>query len=795
MSYKYETGRAKSDRSRKALANLLLRSAIVVPCIVSSGQALAQDQGEGQGEEKELVVTAQRREQAVIDVPIAVSVLPVEKVEQLNLSTFTSIAQQTPNFNVTFVRGGNAAPNLSIRGVRGDGSTARVNESSVAVYIDDIYLGDENALTGQMFDVERVEVLRGPQGTLFGRNTTGGLVQFVSAAPTAEFSGKASVLYGSDNWFALNAAVSGPLGANVRTRLAGQFETHDGHYTNRATLPGALRKLGAKNVWSLRSTTDFDIGASKLRLQVTHSENQSESTPNFGLGIFQSPTAPPAGTPNTFCSRADIFAARCYDNIVRAGQPSQSAPRPGDAITELTRDELAIRQKLTSVTAKFETDLGFGSLINVANYTKFKSRIGVDGDGSTTPSTLGQRVFVELRNTTEQFSEELRLQGDTASLNWVAGLFYYQDKKTTATTLNVRNNANGLLQRAPSSARVDTKSGAVFGQIDWKVADQLTFSAGARYTIENRELVRATLGPIVTAAGAGPVIDVRSQVAETDPVTKDVTGRVSLTWEPTPDNSLYASYSRGAKSVGYSVFYTSGTAASNALQTGPVGQEHIDAFEIGSKNRFFNRTLSLNLAGFYYLFDGKQELLAVADTLGPAPVLTTRFLNVGTVEMYGAEAELTYAPTERLNIALSGGLLHSEITKSSVIFNGPRLGRTLLQGKPLPQTPKWNVNATVAYKIPTGIGNFTLQAEGRAQAEQNFGLSNDPLAAVPSYGLVNFRVMWESEDKMFNAQVFVTNAFNKLYFASISDVNSPAGAFITQIGEPRLWGVKLGANF
>ena len=796
MITRYAISRSRRPRSRKVLAALLLGSSF----LLGSGQALAQESGAKSGEdgqEPDILVTAQRREQAIIDVPIAVSVVTAKKVDTLNLSTFTSIAQQTPNFNVTFVRGGNAAPNLSIRGVRGDGSTARVNESSVAVYIDDIYLGDENALTGQMFDVERVEVLRGPQGTLFGRNTTGGLVQFVSAAPTAELSGKASILYGSDNWVALNGAISGPLGANVRTRLAGQFESHDGHYTNRATLPGALDKLGAKKVWSLRSTTDFDIGsASKLRLQVTHSENRSESTPNFGLGIFQSRTAPPAGTPNAYCSRTAILAAQCYDSIVRSGQPAQSAPRPGDAITELTRDDLAVRQNLTSVTAKFETDLGFGSLVNVANYTNFKSRIGVDGDGSTTPSTLGQRVFVELRNTTEQFSEELRLQGDTDTVNWVAGLFYYQDSKGTGTAINVRSNTNALIQRAPSQARVDTKSGAVFGQVDWKFVDQLTLTAGARYTIENRELVQATLGPIVTAAGAGALIDVRSQVAETDPVTRDVTGRVSLTWEPTPDNSLYASYSRGAKSIGYSVFYTGGTAASNALQTGPVGQEHIDAFEIGSKNRFLHRSLSLNLAGFYYIFGGKQELLAVADSLGPAPILSTRFLNVGTVEMYGGEAELTYTPSERWDFALNGGLLHSKITKSPVIFNGPRLGRVSLVGKPLPQSPKWNVNATFAHHIPTkSSGIFTLQAEGRAQAAQNFGLSNDPLAMVPSYGLVNFRVMWESDNKKLNAQVFVTNAFNKLYFSSISDVNSASGAFITQIGEPRLWGVKLGVNF
>ncbi|MCP3733080.1 TonB-dependent receptor, partial [Sphingomonas sp. MG17] len=725
--------RLKRNRSGRALAALLMGPAIVVPSILAGSAAFAQESGE-------IIVTAQRREQAIIDVPISVSVVSAEKVEDLNLSTFTAIAQQAPNFNITFNRGSNATPDLSIRGVRGEGSNGRLNESSVAVYVDEIYLGDETSLSGQMFDVQRIEVLRGPQGTLFGRNTTGGLVHFVSAAPTAEFTGKGSLLLGSDNWVGLNAAVSGGFGEHARTRLAGQFEQHDGHFTNRGTVPGAPKKLAAKKVWSIRSTTDFDIGeASTLRFQVTHSETNSESTPNFGLGIWRDAT-------RALCTQAEIFAAQCVDNTVLGGQPRQVRPRSGDAITELGRDDLAITQNLTSLTAKFETDLGFASLINIANYTQFTSEVGVDGDQSTTPSGLqGSNVQAQLNNQSKQFSEELRLQGSTEGLNWVAGVYYYQDRKRSQTSSTVRNNAGALLQTVRARSRVDTTSGAVFGQADWKFADQLTLSAGARYTIENRELKQAEATHI-TAAGALPPLDILSGVADPDPVTKDVTGRVSLTWEPTADNSLYASYSRGAKSVSYNTYYSSGggavqtpatraaALAANVALTGPVGQEHLDAFEIGSKNRFLDRKLMLNLAAFYYIFDGKQELLTVADLSGPVPVQTSRFLNIGKAEMYGAELELTYSPNDRWDFSLSGGLLETEITKSPLRITVPRLStlpapnNTIpLQGLPIPQTPKWNVNATLAHHIPvSGVGRFTFQAEGRAQAKQNFTLSNDP---------------------------------------------------------------------
>ncbi|ATE66559.1 TonB-dependent receptor [Rhizorhabdus dicambivorans] len=777
--------RAAPRRAWQSTTAMLLGSTACL-LVIPSGEALAQ-QREGSGE---IVVTAQRREQAVMDVPISVSVVSAAKIQTLNLSTFTSVAQQTPNFNITFERGANSAPDLSIRGVRGDGSTARVNESSVAVYVDDIYLGDENSLAGHMFDVQRVEVLRGPQGTLFGRNTTGGLVQFVSAAPTAEFTQKASVLYGSDNWLNINGAVSGALSPGIRTRLAGQFETHDGHHTNRATLAGVPRKLGAREVWSVRSTTDFDIGdASSLRLQVTHSETDSESTPNYGPGVWRDAS-------RALCSRAEIFAARCVDAIVLGGQPPITSIRPGDAITELTRDELAIKHKLTSATAKFETDLGGASLINIANYTHFKSRVGLDGDG-TTPSTLNLRVYVQLFNESEQFSDELRLQGESQAFDWVAGVFYYQDKKKNRNVVQRRTNTNAASVIAPSNARVDTTSGAAFGQIDWRFADRLTLTTGARYTIENRELVTAVRGATQAGPAVLPAVDVRSGVADPDPVTKDVTGRVSLTFEATPDHSLYGSYSRGAKSVGYSVFYVAGSLAENAAKTGPVGQEHVNAFEIGSKNRLFDRTLSLNLAAFYYLFNGKQELLTVAgNQAGGGIAVLTQFINVGRAEMYGAEVELDYKPNERWDFNFSGGLLRTEITKSPVRFQTP-LGTTVpLVGRPLPATPKWNLSASIAHHIPvSGVGTFTLQADGRAQAKQNTGLSNISLADIPSYGLVNFRVMWESEDQRFNVQAFVTNAFKKTYFNGISDANLGAGSLLTQVGEPRLWGVKLGANF
>ncbi len=417
-----------NDKRRvRDLKTLISATVAAVPLVLAAGPAFAQESGASVSDE--IIVTAQRREQALIDVPISVSVVPAETVRELNLSTFTSVATLAPNFNITQARGGNTVPSLTIRGIRSDSNDGRVNESSVAVYVDDVYLGDESMLSGQMLDVERVEVLRGPQGTLFGRNTTGGLVQFISAAPTEEFSGNASLLYGADNWVHATGAVSGPLGNGARTRLAASFEQHDGHFTNQATLPNApLESLGAREVWSLRSTTDFDIDPnSSLRLQLTHSETDSQSTPGYGLGIWD-PTDVTA--PRNVCTNDQIVDAQCWGSAQFGGQPPQSGREAGYATTEQSAEDLAVQQELSSITARFQTNFDWGALISVTNYTTFNSLMGIDGDAASTPSTIGEtRLNAKIYNDAQQFSEELRLQGTAGSFDWVAGLFYYQDQK------------------------------------------------------------------------------------------------------------------------------------------------------------------------------------------------------------------------------------------------------------------------------------------------------------------------------------------------------------------------------
>jgi iron complex outermembrane recepter protein len=280
--------------------------------------------------------------------------------------------------------------------------------------------------------------------------------------------------------------------------------------------------------------------------------------------------------------------------------------------------------------------------------------------------------------------------------------------------------------------------------------------------------------------------------------TKALTGKIGASWKPSVDNNIYASYSRGVKSGGFNTQFSASRAAfggMNATSVGPVGEERLDAFEIGVKNRLFDRKLSIDAALFYYDFDGKQEALTEFENLVPK----FRFLNIGVVKSYGLDAEIKFAPNRRWDFSFGLGLLDTKITKSNVIALDPFRQPTRLQGlRPL-ETPKWTANSILAHHIPAAqLGVFTLQAEMSAQGAQNFSLTNDALTKDGARAIFNFRLLWESENGKFNAQAFVTNAFKKAYYlyAFAAGIPASAGGFLAStVNEPRLWGVKFGVRF
>jgi len=785
--------------SRQLARAALLAAAAPGLLALWSTQAQAAD-GDSAGNEAsgEIVVTAQRRAQGLIDVPAAVTAVTGAELRARNLTNITSVTSLVPNFSVNYNRGANTVPTLTIRGISGDGLSSRVNESSIAVYVDEVYLGDESMLTGAIFDVDRVEVLRGPQGTLFGRNTTGGLTHFVSAKPTSTFSGHASAMYGSDNATVLEAAVSGPVSDRVRVRVAAQWDRNDGHYENTllnrpANVPF---HLGAKDVWAVRGIVDVDLtDTAMLTVIAQHAESHSQSTPGRSPGTLD----PADPTAKTFCSLEKILAGACVSRFTigsATGFPPHKYRAAGLGTTNLTADQLAVGLKSNMFTGKLKVDLGWAELNSVTNYSDNNYFQNNDSDAGSDENGILFNLVSSAQNREHQFSEELRLSGSHEAFDWVGGVYYYADHKESRVTSQTLASP-GLTAPsaiAASESAVDTKAAAFFAQLDVHLSKAWTLTIGQRYSEETRELKKAVA--IVGAASNDVLAFMKANSYETKPKTRDITGRISIAFKPSDELNAYLSYSRGAKSVGFNTVYSSRTSdfgVNDANATGPVGQEKLDAFELGMKNRLLENRLSINSAIFYYIFDGKQQVLNQFINGSPS----ARFINVGKVRLYGAETELNFRPNDDWDLSFSGGLLENKIYQSNVIVADPIAGQMSLQGKRLQQTPKWNYNFTIARHLTIdGIGRFTLQGEGSGVGHQYYSITNNPLSADKSRFVANVRLAWTSPDKRIRAEAFVTNLFNRDYYLYAQDaVLSQLGFIASTEAEGRLWGVKLGMNF
>ncbi|MBB6123376.1 TonB-dependent receptor [Sphingobium subterraneum] len=782
---------------------LTTATAMVTPFLLAAVPAHAQD-----SEAQEIIVTAQKREQALIDVPAAITAIGGDQLRATGTASFPAVAQQVPGFTVEYERGKNATPSFNIRGVAGDGLGSRLNESSVAIYTDDVYLGDENMLNGQIFDVQRVEILRGPQGTLFGRNTTAGLVHFVSQSPTDEVSGYGSVGYGQNDDVTLEGAISGGLASNVRARVSGKWNRNDGNYRNKylgAGQNGVPKRLGATNIWGIRGILDVDLGErTTIRLIGAYSNNDSQVTPFNMVGSLKpGTTIKRPYTRADQCSASDIFDGNCVGQSQLFGSLPNAGREAGAALTAKTADQLRANGDGGLVTLKLTHEFEWATLTSIANYATNNFHIGLDG-GRFTPSVLPGNplttavdpyITVDRKNKAHQYSEELRLNGATDSFSWVVGAFYYTDSKSSQTITGFPL-ARSLVY---AIGAVDSHSYALFGQLDNHLSETISVSIGGRYTSDKRELKTGVTYNAFSVPQGG-FQDVRANmIAAGLPVksnTRDFTGSLGVKWKPSSTASYYLNYSRGIKGAGFNTGWNPGNSvAANNRLTGPVPQEILDSFEIGAKNRLFDRKLSINTALFFYQYQGKQQAISVLDTT--TGIATFNYIGSGDAQVWGAETEIGFKPNPHWDFNLSGSVLGNKITKSSIVTPDNFGVPTRLQGKHLYNTPTWTFNAVVAYHLPIEtLGEFTLQTEVNGVSSRNYSIVNDPLSTVPSVVLANLRLLWQSPNGMYNAQVFVTNLFDTPSVLRLSDnTTSNFGTEGITEGEGRLWGIRMGLKF
>ncbi|WP_138380408.1 TonB-dependent receptor [Luteithermobacter gelatinilyticus] len=715
----------------------------------------------------EIVVTAQKRAENLQDVPVSVTAFSGEALKDLGFEDSTSLASQVPNFTFGTPVGEGNNPGFTLRGVGlndfGDG-----NEAPIAMYVDEVYIGTLAGQTIQLFDMERIEVLRGPQGTLYGRNATGGLVHFITAKPTEELQGYADLTIAEHGQIRMEAAASGALHEKVRARISGVRHVDNGFVTNRLN--------------SDHDANNTDYYAGRLQLEFLPTEQLSLLlNGHFGKVDQNAADYDHVGLLDEnfeMCAMDAILADQCQD-------VTGYRDADGDIYTGSYDRQSFLRVDTYGFSGKLEYAGEEVEVVSVTAYENVDKLHQEDTDMG--PSNYLEPTFgVE----SEQFSQEVRVSGSTDQFKWVIGGYYYTDSKDGQADLLVNNALDQFLVdvgAAPPADvvpvlldykgvySIDTDSYAIFGQLDYDFSEKLAGTLGLRYTDESKEFFFNS----VIDGGPGPSTDATTGDDKTD--YSAVSGKVGLTYRPSEDLMIFANAARGFKSGGYN-----GTFLFDLEGLRPYNKETLTSYELGFKSTFADGAVRFNATAFFYDYEDMQALLNVVFEGGGGA--TSVLLNLDQVDVYGVEAELIAQPFEGFEVVLGAGLIDSEIKEAPA-------GNEAFIGNELAFAPNFNANGVFRYfhTIGTG-GTMNYQVDFTYTGDQWYSIDNDPLLSQDGYALVNARISYTSADDMWQVAAFVNNLFDKEYttykFPFFED-----GFYQQMIGHPQWFGAQFSIRF
>ena len=702
---------------------------------------------------EEVVVTAQKRAQSLQDVGIAVTSFSGESLRSAGVQSQEDLSVLVPNLDYN-----NNGPAPWYR-VRGEGVTVfnDTAETPVGFYIDEVYYGTQALQRLQVYDVDRVEVLRGPQGILFGRNTTAGLIHFVTNKPTDEFEAYLEAGGGAYAHRIVEGAVSGPLTDSMRGRLSFKYNEDDGWQDNIGSGGG---DFAVTDVVTIRGQLDIDLNEDlSLLVKASYYENTGTNQIYGYQGTRDATTFGP-------CNVAQISANECVNFF---GVPTID-PDPEEGFSE--RSKLIDDIEESEIVATFNWTVNEHiAVTSITAYIDYDRHHQEDLDGTDVLAAFGQ-LTSDFVLEGDQLSQEIRVNANYDRINLTGGFYYYNDEKTSDVTI-LEFFPPGL---PDSVSTVETESLAGFGHLEFALTDQWTVLGGLRYTNDQKEADIATLDFVLSPVTANFNTD-----------DSELTWKVGLNYQPSDDLLLYSSVQTGFKSADFHTSFLFGF-----IQP-PSEPETSISYELGAKWTFLDGRARLNAAFFYNEIESKQFF--VIERVGN--MLSSTFGNFGDADILGAEVELNVEITERLHAQFGLGLLDTEISAPpNISFSaGPAPTVTTLDGLKTPGVADISISGLIRYDIPTqDFGNFGLQTDFSWKDNHHFSIDSYPLDAEDSFALVNLRLLWESSTGKYHAQAFVENLTDKEY-KSFS--LSFAGADVHNImwGRPLWWGLKAGVRF
>ena len=705
------------------------------PAAPADVASVVEDQGDG-----DIVVTARRRAESVIDVPIAMSVVTGDQLTRTGAVDITALQDKTPNLTLQIARGSNSTLIAFSRGV-GQQDPLWGFEPGVGLYLDDVYVARPQGAVLDIFDVERVEVLRGPQGTLYGRNTIGGAIKYVTKRLGNDYAATARASYGSYNQFDLVGQVTVPIGDTFAIGGAIARYKRDGYGTNLTT--GADQY--DKDVLAARVSAEW-TPTDAIFVRVAGDRTLDRSNPRHGtrlVGNGNDPRYAPTG--NVYDTRAGI----------------------GDR-------NRVVAQGL-SLTGEFQLSdlLTFKS---ISAYREGATNTVIDFDNTALPT-----LDVPAEYDDWQFTQELQLllQGDR--VQGVVGLYYLNADASGAFDTVV----GGLNLTTLTSGQVKTKSYAAFGDISFDVTDKLKISGGLRYTKDDktgtvfRRNYTGIRSPRFGNANAVPGL-IRTDYTN-DRSFDQFTPRVSISYEPRKDLNLYASWGRGFKSGGFDM---RGDAVFTPTTVNGYEPEKITSYEVGMKGAFLDRTLFLNMAGYYSRYTDQQVTIQVPNIAGGIASFVD---NAGKADIYGLEIEGRMVPSRNFSAQVSFGYTNADYKEFLTFINGGTTPVDVANQRVFQNTPEFT--AAASFTASTDFAGGSLSVTPEVTLRSDYSLFEIPTPALDQdgYALVNASVNWLSDNGRYRLGMALRNLTDERY--RVGGYNFPGALFGNSIigyyGPPR----------
>jgi iron complex outermembrane receptor protein len=738
---------------------------------------------------EEIVVTAQKRSENLQDVPIAISAFTGDQILEDGIASLEDIGNRTPG--MVFAAFSVGQPEIAIRGVgtKEDGASA---SDSVIISVDDVYIAARTAQVFDIFDLERVEVLRGPQGTLYGKNTAGGAINFVTMKPSEETKIRVRQTVGDYGRFDTGAMLSGQIAENLFGKVSFSRRQHDGYLRN--ILQGSEffgQRQGESNTFAWRA-----------QLRWTPSEQTevllSLDGADDNLGASNREPVGSAGPLHNCGCASDPIAV----NIALGGDGNGHttlADTEGFTDREVQGYSLKITQDfenltLTSISAYRESD--FDWLEDSEGLPPWPGLIDLTGTlgsplvGLLAPPEEGFSFDVNdsAIEATEQITQEFRLanSGDS-KLQWTAGLFYSREEISRTETFEFPAlGGPGGNDITASVQENTTKSFAAYADGTYAISDDLSFTAGLRYSSDKREI--GAEGQVIQ--GLGLLIKPFDHVTASGK-WDNVAWRAVMSYRVNADVMAYASAATGFKSGGFT-----GSASTADRATTPFDQEKATNYEVGIKSRLLDNRLQLNITAFYTDYTDLQ----VTRFFQPVDAAFGEFIteNAGKAEMKGVEAEFVALPIEQIEIGGSYAYLDAKYTDfqgtPSLAADGSILESGAFNGNRLRQAPETMLSFYGKFTQQLEKGSISAKVSYRYQGLSFYGPSNNPIETIPAYDIWDARLAWRSDNDNWEAAVWVRNFGDEQYRTHVFTQRGGRVAFATY-GAPRTFGLTLSYDY